>query len=217
MRCAHCQGELDPQETFCGNCGQSVAVVAAPSALPAASHTNPWPYIALVLLAGATLGVWYFKDSLPPFPGGKSGSLPSPTASAPSAVTTTTPAAHPIIAVSPVPTPEVVATVQPGTLVLTASPPPQLTPTPFVTPPISHLPPQVLQPAVPHSQVRAVINDPDGFTHVRTGPGMSYPIQTRVLAGEVFTTTVSNDRWWHITTKDGITGYMHRSRIHVIE
>jgi uncharacterized protein YgiM (DUF1202 family) len=36
------------------------------------------------------------------------------------------------------------------------------------------------------SEVRAVINDPDGYTNVRSGQGASYGIIARINEGEVF-------------------------------
>jgi uncharacterized protein YgiM (DUF1202 family) len=69
----------------------------------------------------------------------------------------------------------------------------------------------------PKGGVRAVIDDPDGWTNVRSGPGVSSPVLTQVVDGDVFTATVSRDEWGHVTTKDGTSGFMHRSRIRVLD
>ena len=63
----------------------------------------------------------------------------------------------------------------------------------------------------------AVIDDPDGFTNVRSGPSASFPIVARVNRGDVFTTYPQVGDWWQVRTADSRVGYMARSRIRVIE
>lgn len=66
------------------------------------------------------------------------------------------------------------------------------------------------------SEVRAVINDPDGYTNVRSGQGASYGIIARINEGEVFyAMPQQNSDWWPIRTVDGKYGYIHRSRIKI--
>ena len=60
----------------------------------------------------------------------------------------------------------------------------------------------------------AVINDPDGYTNIRSGEGTNYNIIGAVYEGEVFYAIRNNSNdWWRIKTKNGIIGYMHKSRI----
>lgn len=59
----------------------------------------------------------------------------------------------------------------------------------------------------------ALINDPDGYTNVRSGRGTSYNILGVVYEGEVFYVLDDNNDWYQIKTKNGIIGYMHKSRI----
>ena len=61
--------------------------------------------------------------------------------------------------------------------------------------------------------VPAITNDPDGSTNVRGGPGTNYPIAVTIAAGEQFLTQPSSGPWWPVTTKAGVVGYMHKSRI----
>ncbi len=63
----------------------------------------------------------------------------------------------------------------------------------------------------------ATIDDPDGFTNVRSGASQQAFIVGRVDRGEVFTTFPQDGDWWQIRLADGRTGYMARSRIRVIE
>jgi hypothetical protein len=115
----------------------------------------------------------------------------------------------------------IVSAVAAITILRTLSPPahtPTTTPAP---PPAAAVPtttPVTTGPqTAPNSnEVRAVVSDPDGFTNLRAGPGTSFEIRTRVREGEVFTTTISPGEWWPVTTKDGVAGYIHRSRIRVL-
>lgn len=59
----------------------------------------------------------------------------------------------------------------------------------------------------------ALINDPDGYTNIRSGQGATYDIVGIVKEGEEFYVQTGNNEWWKVTTKNGITGYMHKSRI----
>jgi len=63
----------------------------------------------------------------------------------------------------------------------------------------------------------ATIDDPDGFTNVRSGASEQAFIVGRVDRGEIFTTFPQQGEWWQVRLADGRTGYMARSRIRVIE
>lgn len=65
------------------------------------------------------------------------------------------------------------------------------------------------------NEVKAVINDSDGYTNVRSGQGTKYEIIDRVSEGEVFYTIPQQSDWWPVRTKDNKLGYMHRSRIRI--
>lgn len=80
-------------------------------------------------------------------------------------------------------------------------------PTPGVTPQ------QVLAPRPGRFALEAVIEDPDGYTNLRSRPSTDAPIVARVDAGEMFTTFRQPGLWWQVRTADGTIGYMHRSRI----
>jgi hypothetical protein len=69
-----------------------------------------------------------------------------------------------------------------------------------------------------HSQTKyevAIINDPDGFTFVRSGAGKSFPVVDTIRKDEFFYCYGDTNRQW-INVQEpvyGKTGYMHRSRI----
>jgi len=63
-------------------------------------------------------------------------------------------------------------------------------------------------------QQYAIINDPDGYTNVRNGPGPNFSILGIVRDGEIFEVSINkNSEWWVVKSKGGLSGYMHRSRI----
>ncbi len=65
---------------------------------------------------------------------------------------------------------------------------------------------------------KAVINDPDGYTNIRRGPGMQYAIRAQIMDGQVFMAFESpNKDWWIVRTPDGTWGFMHASRIRLLE
>jgi hypothetical protein len=64
--------------------------------------------------------------------------------------------------------------------------------------------------------LRAVIDDPDGYTNVRRLKSASSEIVTKVFEGEVFYTYEQEGNWWEIKTKDGKIGYMYKDRINIL-
>lgn len=65
-------------------------------------------------------------------------------------------------------------------------------------------------------EVKAVINDPDGYTNIRSGHGTEYSIIYRIVEGEIFYTIPQNGNWWPVRTENNMTGYIHKSRIKLI-
>lgn len=60
----------------------------------------------------------------------------------------------------------------------------------------------------------AVINDPDGFTFVRSGNGKSFPVVDTIPEDAFFYCTGDTTlQWLSIQTPMGKTGFMHRSRV----
>jgi len=68
----------------------------------------------------------------------------------------------------------------------------------------------------------AIINDPDGFTNVRSGQGKEFSIIDTIQKGELFYCNMTTkNEWVEILTfgcsKKQIEGYIHRSRIQLVE
>jgi len=59
----------------------------------------------------------------------------------------------------------------------------------------------------------ATVDDPDGYTYIRSGPGTQYRVIGKVHKGEVFRVVSTKGNWWQIRTEDGKSGYIHKSRI----
>ncbi|MEO0899620.1 MAG: SH3 domain-containing protein [Bacteroidota bacterium] len=66
------------------------------------------------------------------------------------------------------------------------------------------------------SRKRGVINDPDGYTNLRSGPGSSFPIKTKVYEGTTFEVIPTQKDWWEIRLANGTNGFMHKSRVKLI-
>jgi hypothetical protein len=68
-----------------------------------------------------------------------------------------------------------------------------------------------------HAQEQGVINDPDGYTNVRSKPDTSAPVVAKVNTGEVFTYETNGipqyPKWLKVTLPSGKSGWMHASRI----
>lgn len=63
----------------------------------------------------------------------------------------------------------------------------------------------------------AVIDDPDGFTNIRSSQSTKAAIVGKVLEGEKFLTYKQSGQWWRVRKADGTTGFMFRKYIRVVE
>lgn len=64
------------------------------------------------------------------------------------------------------------------------------------------------------SWLNAEINDPDGYTNIRSGKGRNFEILGIVREGEIFQVIKDNSSdWWQAKTSSGVTGYIHKSRV----
>jgi uncharacterized protein YgiM (DUF1202 family) len=61
-----------------------------------------------------------------------------------------------------------------------------------------------------------VIDDPDGYTNIRSGPSVEDQVITRVIDGEVFCVLSRTGNWWLVRTAHDVTGYMYYDRIRII-
>jgi len=64
--------------------------------------------------------------------------------------------------------------------------------------------------------IKAVINDPDGYTNVRSTPSANAEILARVEKDIPFHTYYQKGNWWQVKTKEGKIGYMYHNRIWII-
>lgn len=63
-----------------------------------------------------------------------------------------------------------------------------------------------------------VINDPDGYTNVREGKSSSSKIVDKVYKGEKFEIYDTSGNWWSIYTyKNSKNGYIHKSKVTIVE
>jgi len=65
--------------------------------------------------------------------------------------------------------------------------------------------------------VEAVIEDIDGYTNIRAQPNGQSAVIGRVKMGESFQTHPQNSEWWKVKMIDGSTGFIHRSRIVLLQ
>ena len=63
----------------------------------------------------------------------------------------------------------------------------------------------------------ATIRDADGFTNVRSGSGSSFGIIAAIKANEFFYCEPSASDWWNVNTIHDKSGFVHKSRIQLIE
>jgi len=64
--------------------------------------------------------------------------------------------------------------------------------------------------------LRATIDDPDGYANVRSQGSVSGTIIDRVVEGEEFHTHVQKGSWWQIKTPRGKVSYMYVARIRLL-
>ena len=66
-------------------------------------------------------------------------------------------------------------------------------------------------------KIRGIIVDPDGYTNVRSKASNNAKILAKVIKNETFEIIEQKGTWWKIKTQSGIIGYMHRSRIKLVD
>lgn len=64
--------------------------------------------------------------------------------------------------------------------------------------------------------LKAVIDDPDGYTNVRSMKSSSSSVVTQVNRNERFYTHLQDGSWWQVKTSAGKVGYIHTSRIKLL-
>ncbi|MFO6425109.1 SH3 domain-containing protein [Motilimonas sp. KMU-193] len=64
--------------------------------------------------------------------------------------------------------------------------------------------------------LEAEIDDVDGYTNVRSQPSIKGQIIDRVLDWHVFYTYHQDGNWWQVKTPNKKIGYMHISRIRLL-
>ena len=57
------------------------------------------------------------------------------------------------------------------------------------------------------------VDDPDGYANLRERASSTSKVIKRVATNEMLTILNNDGQWWKVQTKDGITGYIHKSRI----
>jgi hypothetical protein len=65
-----------------------------------------------------------------------------------------------------------------------------------------------------HSGI-AIIKDVDGYTNVRKGPSIDSKVVTVINEYDSFWFKIIPGNWWEVVSKNGIKGYMHKSRINI--
>jgi len=63
----------------------------------------------------------------------------------------------------------------------------------------------------------AVIVDKDGFTNVRAARSPQSDVLAVVNRDEQFFTYPQDTKWWRVKTREGVMGYMHESRIKLLD
>jgi hypothetical protein len=71
--------------------------------------------------------------------------------------------------------------------------------------------------AVGPFSARAVVDDPDGFVNVRAGKSSSSRIIAKVRLSEPLRTHPQAGDWWLVRTASGQVGYVHATRIRLVE
>jgi hypothetical protein len=65
--------------------------------------------------------------------------------------------------------------------------------------------------------VTGVIDDQDGYTNIRRSTSKNSVSVGQVKEGEQFTVYPDETSWWRIRTKEGLTGFIHRSCVRLLE
>ena len=65
-----------------------------------------------------------------------------------------------------------------------------------------------------YSQDKAIIDDPDGYTNVRDKPAGK--VIDKIYENEIFTVESQNGDWWSIKLFNGSDGFVHNSRVKLI-
>lgn len=73
------------------------------------------------------------------------------------------------------------------------------------------------EPEFPKEGRPAVIDDPDGYTNVRSRPDKTSKIVDTVKKGERFMVLDKEDDWYEVETPGGEIGYMHASRVKFVK
>lgn len=66
-----------------------------------------------------------------------------------------------------------------------------------------------------YSQGKAIIDDPDGYTNVRIKPAGK--VIDKIYEHEIFTVQSKDGDWWSVELFNGTAGYVHNSRVEIIE
>lgn len=172
-----------------------------PPVLPSRSASNHWPKAVVIgtIMGGSILAAALLLRSQLPILNGQVDPAPQPQ---------TSPQISPVAPTSP----QLAATVssQPAAITTPATiPSPANTPQPTSVTSLT----APLLPSPDSSGTLAVINDPDGYVNIRSGPGTEYGIVARVVDGESFYVISQQGEWWSVRTSSGNQGYMHRSRV----
>ena len=81
----------------------------------------------------------------------------------------------------------------------------------------SYAPAQEVRPTYPAGFTHlAVIDDPDGYTNMRSQKNAKSQIVARVTRDEQFFTYKQDGNWWQVRTAGGKVGYIHISRIRLL-
>ncbi|MCQ9616353.1 SH3 domain-containing protein [Paenalcaligenes niemegkensis] len=82
----------------------------------------------------------------------------------------------------------------------------------------TYAPAQEARPTLPAGFTNlAIIDDPDGYTNMRSQKSAKSQNVARVVQGEQFFTYMQDGNWWQVRTAQGKVGYMHISRIRLLD
>lgn len=92
----------------------------------------------------------------------------------------------------------------------------EVVPAPSIAPPVAAPSIATVQPDATEQRtynLDATVEDPDGYSNVRSGPGTSSSIIGRVNVGERFATYQQGGGWWRVRLGDGTEGFIARRLI----